>query len=379
MNSKGSTVTFHSRQVPISSKNNRAARNAHAKARQEFKTYDTSAIKPKRSKTPIIVLCVVLVAIIVAVFLIIRGCTADADLLPANEEAIVVVAPGEGAKDIAQTLKDEHLVGNVNGFVDLVTQRKAAESLIPGTYLFHGGMSQDEILNALLAGPASTADTLTVPEGFTRQAIADAVQSATHGRIAAQSFMDATADASQYVDTYDFLESAGENSLEGFLFPKTYSITATDDAVSLTHMMLSQFRTETEGLDWSYPEENDLTLYDVIKLASIVEKEADAETAATVASVFYNRLGSDRPYLESDATTAYEVGHDPTGDEVHADTPYSTYTHEGLPPTPICNPSLAAIEAVCSPESTDYMFFYTYEDGSYAFSETYDEHLAAIG
>lgn len=372
-------MTFHSRQVPISSKNNRAARSAHAKARQEFKTYDTSAIKPRRSKTPFIVLGVVVVAIIVAAFLLIRGCVASGELLPEGEEAIVVVSQGEGARDIAQTLQKEHIIADANGFVDLVNQRGAAESLIPGTYLFHGGVTQDDVLSALLAGPASTADTLTIPEGFTREAVAEAVQEATKGRITAQDFLNATADASVYAQTYPFLESAGTNSLEGFLFPKTYAITATDNASSVVHMMLSQFNTETAEVDWSYPESLDLSLYDAVKLASIVEKEANAETAATVASVFYNRLKSDRPYLESDATTAYEVGHDPTGDEVHADTPYSTYTHEGLPPTPICNPSLAAIQAVCSPEDTDYLFFYTYDDGRYAFSETYDEHKAAIG
>ncbi len=140
-------------------------------------------------------------------------------------------------------------------------------------------------------------------------------------------------------------------------------------------MMLGQFQTETAGLDWAYPTEAGLNLYEAVNLASIVEKEvAVADERPQVASVFYNRLGSDRPYLESDATTAYEVGHQPSAEEVHADTPYSTYSNPGLPPTPICSPGLEAIKAVCNPEKTDYMFFYSYEDGTFKFSETYEDH-----
>ncbi len=102
--------------------------------------------------------------------------------------------------------------------------------------------------------------------------------------------------------------------------------------------MLAQYQSEVAGLDYAYAESQGLTAYDVLKLASIVERESDHEHFPTVASVFYNRLASDRPYLESDATTAYEVGRTPTADEVHADTPYSTYANPGLPPTPICAP-----------------------------------------
>lgn len=365
----------HSKQVPISSYNNRAARSAHARAREEFKTYDTSAIRPKQiSKTPIIALIVIIVSVIIMVVVISRSCAYEPEVLPSTQEAIVTVTPGEGARDIANTLVDERLIGNAQRFIDLVESRNATSSLIPGTYQFRGGTSMDDILNALLVGPQSTADVLTVPEGMTRESIANEVELATSGRITAQSFMDATANASAYSYAYPFLDSAGENSLEGYLFPKTYSITATDDATSVVYMMLNQFRDEIVGIDISYPESLDMSWYDIVTLASIVQREGTPDTFATIAGVFYNRLNSDIPYLQSDATTAYEVGHDPTADEVHADSPYSTYTNPGLPPTPIGNPSIEAIKAVCDPEDTDYMYFFTYEDGTFNFSETYEEH-----
>lgn len=371
-------MTFGKKQVPISSKNSMAARNAHAKAREQFKTYDTSAIQPKASKAPIIICVAIVIAVIIGAAFAIRGCTADAETLPEGQEAVVTIPNGAGARDIAKVLLDARVIGNADRFVDYVSKNDAAQSLIPGTYLFHGGMTQADVLNALIAGPASTADYLTVPEGFTREAIADAVQEATSGRITAEGFLEATSDASAYAGEFAFLGEAGTNSLEGFLFPKTYAITATDGAPEVVRMMLEQFGAETASLDQSYPQDRGMTFYQAIILASIVEKEGTPDNFAKVASVFYNRLASDRPYLESDATTAYEVGHDPTPDEVHAQTPYSTYSNEGLSPTPICNPSLAALQAVCAPEETSYMFFFFDEDGTYSFTETYEEHQASF-
>lgn len=365
----------HTRQVPISSQNTRAARNAHARASQEFKTYDTSPIRPKKSKAPMIIsLAIIAVALVIIIFALLRGCTYESEILPYTQEAVVVVEEGSSAKQIAETLHEERLISNPQSFVDLVSSEDAAASLIPGTYLFQGGTSQEDILGFLLAGPESTADVVTIPEGFTRQNIADAIDEGTNSRITADEFMAATANAKDYAEEYEFLESAGENPLEGYLFPKTYAITATDSATNVATMMLDQFEEETKGLKYTYPRKAGLSIYDAVNLASIVQKEGIPENYATVASVFYNRLASDRPYLESDATTAYVVGHDPTPQEVHASDPYSTYTNKGLPPTPICNPGIQALKAVCSPEKTDYMFFYSHDNGEYSFSKTYEGH-----
>lgn len=372
---------------PARSGRTHAARSAHARADREFRTYDTSQIMPKRkSKAPAVFGLVLALAVVaVAAFLLVprlTGAVAQADLLSEGETAIVVVKDGEGAKSIGGTLAEAKLVSSASDFVKRVEALGAEYSLIPGTYEFSGGMSIDEIVEALKMGPAATADTLTVPEGLTREATAAKVEDATGGRIGAQQFLDATADASTWASEFPFLQSAGSNSLEGFLFPKTYTVTAADDASSVVRMMLRQFQTETSELSFDYPSSQGLSLYEAVKLASIVEKEAAAENRATVASVFYNRLASDRPYLESDATTAYEVGHDPTAEEVHANTPYSTYANEGLPPTPICSSSLSCLQAVCNPEVTDYLFFYFVpnDEGGmdYYFSKTYDEHQAAI-
>ena len=365
-----------------------AARSAHARADREFRTYDTSHIAPKKkSKDPVVLGAILAIAVVViaAVLVVPRLFGAvtgtSVDLLPEGQSAIVVIEEGSTGKEIGSKLVDAKLVGSVREFTNRVESMGAAAKLIPGTYEFKGGTTLDQIIETLTIGPAATADTVTVPEGFTIAKTAAAIEEGTQGRITAQQFIDATSDASEFAAEFSFLADAGTKSLEGFLFPKTYTITAADDATSVARMMLRQFQTETAGLSFAYPEGKGLSLYDAVNLASIVEKESAADNRTTVASVFYNRLAINMP-LQSDATTAYEVGHDPTPDEVHADTPYGTYANYGLPPTPICSPSLDSLQAVCAPAETNYLYFYftSNADGSmnYYFSENYDQHQYAI-
>ena len=227
------------------------------------------------------------------------------------------------------------------------------------------------------------ANALTIPEGSTLEAVAQSVATFTENHITADAFTAAASDASAYAADYDFLADAGTNSLEGFLFPKTYEIGDDATAESVVRMMLDQFKTETSGLDWSYPQSQGLTIYDAVKLASIVERESsgDEQIRAQVASVFYNRLNNfgdpNYGFLQSDATTAYELGHDPTPEDIKNPTPFNTYTNTGLPPTPICSPGLDCLQAVCNPAQTNYFFYFAPDEGGtmqYYFSETYEEH-----
>lgn len=380
----------HRKQITYSQRPNRAARSVHARGERQFRTYDTSYIRPKRSKVPaiasIVVIVVVLALLIWGLVTLFGGCSAQqVELLGEGEQATLVVEEGAGASAIAGDLVEARLVSSASEFTARVNELGSASQLKPGTYSFSGGTSLDDIIAKLVAGP-DAGITVTIPEGYRLSEIAAAVAQATENRITAEAFTQAASDASVYAASYSFLADAGTNSLEGFLFPKTYEIADDDTAESVVRMMLDQFQTETAGLDWSYPQSQGLTIYQAVNLASIVEKESsgDALVRAQVASVFYNRLTTDGEpsygFLQSDATTAYEVGHDPTAEEVHADTPYSTYTNEGLPPTPICSPSLDCLSAVCSPDADAlgrYYFFY-FEGDAYTFSETYEEHQQAF-
>lgn len=372
----------HAREVPASSKPNRRARIAHSKARKEFTQYDTSYIRPKKSKAPVVVAGIIAVAII-AIF-----CTlvmprlfafgSNVGDLPANETATVTIESGNSAGDVAKKFEDARLVKSSSDFAKELDNTGAAASLIPGNYTFNGQTPTATMAERLKNGERDGVPSVTVVEGYTIKSIASAIEKSSNGRITADDFINETSDASKFAADFAFLSEVGTNSLEGFLFPKTYEIEDTDTANTMVVKMLNQFSEEVSSLSFSYPSSKGLSVYQAINLASIVQKEANASTYARVAGVFYNRLASDSPYLQSDATTAYVVGHDPTADEVHANDPYSTYSNSGLPPTPISNPCLDCIKAVCNPEETNYQYFYTNKDGSYVFSTTYEEHQAAI-
>lgn len=378
------------RQVTYSRRPNHAARSAHARGDRMFRTYDTSYIQPKRSNVPHYVFLAVLALLGIGILWFVGSSVASCvspkvELLAEGQQATITVNEGASANTVGSALVDAKLVGSSKEFTERVKDLDAGFDLKPGTYAFAGGATVDDIIAALRNGPVSDA-VLTIPEGYRLTEIASAVESATSGRISADSFKQAASDASVYAGDYGFLKSAGTNSLEGFLFPKTYDVAADATADSLIRAMLAQFQTETAGLDWSYPESQGLSVYDTVNLASIVEKESsgDETVRAQVAAVFYNRLTTkgepSNGYLQSDATTAYEVGHDPSADEVHANSPYSTYTNAGLPPTPICSPSIECLQAVCSPNKDalgKYYFFY-FQNDKYTFSETYDEHKAAF-
>lgn len=378
-------------QVTYSSHPNRATRAVHRQGDRQFRTYDTSYIRPKQSIIPGIIAGVLALCLVGgAAYWVTNmfGFLKPAVLLEQGQSASVEIPEGSDARSIASILYQAGLIESEQAFSNRVNQLGVASQLKPGTYELEGGSSLDAIIKQLEAGPGML-NALTIPEGSTRWGIAQAVDEATDGRISADDFLAATADASVYADDYYFLSGVGSNNLEGFLFPKTYDITADATAESVTRLMLDQFETEIAGMTYS-DLVADYSWYDIVKLASVVEKEApdDELIRKQVAAVFINRLNSEELgyRLQSDATTAYEVGHDPTPEDLQAEGEYNTYLNAGLPPTPICNPGLGCIEAACNPDpdSIDVLYYFYFEPDEngnmqYTFSETYEDHQQAYG
>ena len=182
-------------------------------------------------------------------FFAFRGCVgSQVELLAPGQSAEVTITEGETASSIGDALVAARLIGSSREFTDEVTRLEASSAHIPGTYNFQGGSPPEELERAIMAGPAQVGDTLAVPEDITRAELSELVASATGGRITAEAFLAASENASAYVADYAFLESAGENSLEGFLFPKTYAVTEDMDAEAVVRMMLDQFGTETASI-----------------------------------------------------------------------------------------------------------------------------------
>jgi uncharacterized YceG family protein len=204
------------------------------------------------------------------------------------------------------------------------------------------------------------------PEGFTRPQMADRVDAvralaiATRGvtpRLTRAGYLR----ASRAVKPPAGFRSDSPRSIEGFLFPATYDFTQNTTAAELVHDQLAFFREEWAKVDLSYPRSKDLTPYDVLTIASMIEKEAVVpEERRLIAAVIYNRLRLGMP-LGIDATIRYGrgvPGNQPLKvSDLESNTPYNTRTHVGLPPTPISNPGLASIRAAAHPAKVDYLYF----------------------
>jgi UPF0755 protein len=206
---------------------------------------------------------------------------------------------------------------------------------------------------------------IVFPEGYTREQMAERVTAVAgiarrergkRVRLKARSYLAATASRRREPGF-----GSGALPLEGFLFPATYDFTAHTTSSQLVAAQLQAFRRNWAKLDLRYADSKNLTAYDVLIIASMVEKEAFApEERQLVAAVIYNRLHA-RMNLGIDATLRYGL-HIPPTESIHQSqldnpTPYNTGKHPGLPPTPIASPGLASLQAAAHPAKVDYLYF----------------------
>jgi UPF0755 protein len=309
-----------------------------------------------------------------------------------------VVEPGETATGVAAKLEEEGLVVSGDVFGRFMAYHGLDVSLEAGTYRLRPNMTMHEIADALQHGGAD-AVTVTIPEGWRMEQVAWLVEE--QGMMRGDDFL-----AYARTAIYDYPWLAGRPqgaSLEGFLFPDTYELPTEATPANLVDLMLAVFDArvapEIEGrlpgktiFDLNLSDYRPLTMYDVLTLASIVEREAVLdEERPIIASVYFNRL--DPAYVEetalrlsSDPTIQYAKGLDPDtgnwwnpmlpGEGQTIDSPYNTFRVQGLPPGPICSPGLASILAVLNPADTDYLYFHAIGDGSHVFASTLEEHMS---
>ena len=377
-------------QAPQSRSHAHHAHGTHGVAPATRSSYNSHARRGAQKKSfpvPMIIGAVVAVLALAAIafFVVpaVKGFFAGEDTkVAAGQQVTITIPEGASGDTIASILSENHIVENPKDYYAAVKKLNADMSLKPGTYSLTTLMDATKVVQQLMEGPNAGSDALTIPEGLTVDQVADRV-AAAYDSISKEDFLN-QAKASNYVDDYSFLEGAANDSLEGFLFPKTYSLGTDPSADDAIRAMLDQFNTEYKTLDFAGCEAKikerygvEMSDYDIINLASIVEREGlNAEQRAHVASVFYNRLAGKLDglrYLNSDATMMYVTGGEVTADDLQSDSPYNTYKHEGLPPTPICSPSLEALKATLEPTDSDDLYFYITQDEEY-FSQTYEEH-----
>jgi UPF0755 protein len=309
-----------------------------------------------------------------------------------------VVELGETATMVAGRLEEEGLVIDGEVFRRFMTYHGLDVSLEAGRYTLRADMTMHEIAEELQTGGTS-AVTVTIPEGWRMEQVAWLLEQ--NELVRSDDFI-AQATSAQYA--YPWLDARPPGaSLEGFLFPDTYQLPIDVTPDYIVDLMVSVFDTRVAeelaaGLpgkqvyDLQLGNYRPMTAYDIITLASIVEREAIVpEERPVIASVYYNRL--DPAYVEetalrlsSDPTIQYAKGLDPEtgiwwntmepGEGQIIESPYNTFKIQGLPPGPICSPGLASIQAVLNPAQTSYLYFHAVGDGSHVFASTLEEHMA---
>lgn len=217
--------------------------------------------------------------------------------------------------------------------------------------------------------------TLTIPEGLSRAQTAEVAEEAgLRG-----DYMAATV-KSPYLKPARYGGAAAKD-LEGFLFPDTFELRRRAPVADLVQLQLEDFKRRIAGVDMRYARSKNLTTYDVLIIASMVEEEAQLESERPlVAAVIYNRLSDGMP-LGIDATIRFATGNytEPLSEsELATDSPYNTRLNAGLPPGPIGNPGLASIEAAAHPAKADYLFYVVKPGtcGEHSFSSSEDEFFA---
>lgn len=342
----------------------------------------------KGSSVPVVIGVLIAIAVVAgaALFLFPRIFGGDSANIEAGQQVSITIPEGSSSDAIATILVDNHIIADSGEYYAAVKKLNAEMSLKPGDYQFETLQDPLSVVKQLVAGPNLEGVKLTVPEGKTVEQTAQLVEDA-YG-ISADEFI-SQAKASAYAGDYPFLADAGNDSLEGFLYPKTYTFAGTPTADEVIRAMLDQYQLDVvDAFDFdagraaiSATYGIELSDYELLTLASIVEREGlNADQRAHVASVFLNRLAgkgdfAGRPYLQSDATLMYETGGAVTAEDIQGiDSPYNSYQNAGLPPTPICSPSSEAILATLEPTDSDDLYFYITQDEEY-FSQTYDEHM----
>jgi UPF0755 protein len=286
------------------------------------------------------------------------------------------ITEGSTASDVGELLEGRGVIRSALAFRISAQLRGYGSEIQAGAYELTTNMPIGRVFEVLEAGPIVETVSLTVPEGLELPEIAATVGEQL--RLDAGRFERAATSGRYALDPY---LPEGTETLEGFLFPKTYEFgTEGLDEEAVIDRLLAQFETEASMLDWSRTEDLGLSHYETVIVASLIEREARVpEDRAKISAVIHNRLAEGMP-LQIDASVQYalpEENRELTFEDYEFESPYNTYLHPGLPPTPIASPGLAALEAALNPADADFLYFVVIDPntGRHAFAETYDEFL----
>jgi len=289
------------------------------------------------------------------------------------QKPLVVTIPiGATGSQVATLLKKDGVIRSVLAFRVLAKLRHFSSGFQAGQYRLKTNMTISAVLGALRQGPFVETVRATFPEGLTVKEMA----SRAHDQLG--------------VKTSDFVKSAtsgtwslppylpgGEKTVEGFLFPSTYDFFKGASADDVIRRLIAQFKTEAAPLPWGNAKALGMSDYEIVIVASLIEAETRFDVdRPKVAAVIYNRLRRGM-HLELDTTVQYALGKPKpklTFDDLKVKSPYNTYLHPGLPPTPIKSPGVASLAAALNPANANYLYFLAIDAaGHEKFTSSYSE------
>ncbi|MDQ4045705.1 MAG: endolytic transglycosylase MltG [Chloroflexota bacterium] len=292
-----------------------------------------------------------------------------------------VIDRDESVDSIADRLYDSNLIRSPGYFRLRVRISGDGDDIVAGRYRLDTAMSTSQIINLITSEDAALAQEAQVQfiEGWRTEQYAEALVEANVVSTV-DAFMAATRDP-KWNDEFSFLHTRPSGvALEGYLFPDTYNFRVDSEPDDVIEKILETFRERVTPGMIADADARGLTFHQVMTVASIIEREAAIdEERAVIASVYYNRIAAGMP-LQADPTVQYQIGTrddwwpELVPEDLQQNGRYNTYLNPDLPPGPICNPSLASIEAALHPAQTAFLFFVARGDGSHAFATTAEEH-----
>jgi UPF0755 protein len=284
----------------------------------------------------------------------------------------VQIPAGADAGSIGELLESKGVVADARFFELNATLTLRRGKLRTGNYVLRRHMTNGAAIEALMQGPkvrvVRTFD-VTVPEGLSRREAARALR----GSGIEGSYLKASGSRRALARARRLGLPRGSDTIEGFLFPATYELRAGATARDLVDRQLDAFRDNMRGIDLTRAKRRNLNRYDVVTIASLIERETPSDKERPlIASVIYNRLSQDIA-LGIDATIRYAENNwtEPLKEsELERPGPYNSRQNLGLPPTPIGNPGLASLKAAANPADTDYLFYVAKPGACHAFSST---------
>ncbi len=351
-------------------------------------------------KAVVYIVAVLVVSIVASVFIILVG--NDVYAFVKSDQAVEITIPaGADLNDVASILSDNDIIKYPSIF-KMYAKRKHYDrdskgnpipdekNFVAGTYSISPDNDYEDLLAAFKEKAPEGTSWVTIPEGYTTDEIINLLVETGIGT--KEKYVDVINNyAFDYwfvteLDATDWKSTGRYYRLDGYLFPDTYEFYNASSEKTVIEKMLARFNVIFVDKYREAAQNMNLTTDQIVTIASMIEKEAGrAADYHLVSSVFHNRLASPYyPKLESDATVLYAIHHDTgtrpnvaTPEDMTYDSPYNTYTHEGLPPGPIANPSASSINAALTPEKTDYYYFVSYAGNTY-FSSSKEGHDANI-